>query len=286
MSSTTLKAQINSILDPLLFQVIGSTPESIRDTIRNSQLRNNPNVGSLVACTAVFSSAVNKSTLENFLAKPELADVRPAISASFSISNRTNMTGLTLLGHCLLTTAFVGDITFCVEFRKKMGQDHLWAGNLDSGSLSDKQKEILKEKKRVTQETSAKLLGSGFFKFTGIDSTRYTSEEARFWNENYVSGGSTDSGRPSASRRTGGSSSNITPPRRNTPTEDITLSSGAVVSVPRALVNYYLSANNNDRTRLVASIEKRGAQAWTDQYSDAYENDPEGRNFSSGTVMS
>lgn len=286
MSQSKITSEINDILNPYLFQVIGSTPESIRDSIKNSSLKANPAVASRLAAVCVFAAAVNKSTLENFIAKPELADARPIISSSFSISGRSNMTGLTLLGHCIMTTKFVDEIVFVREFRKKMGQDNLWAGNLDSGSLSDKQKEILKEKKRVTTQDSASLLGSGFFKFTGVNPSSYTIEEANFWGEVATAQAAGSTSRARRGAATGTTSSQGSPPFRDASSgsERVVLSSGEMVLVPAELTNYYRTINGTEPARLVASIEKRGAERWVREYRAAMAEDPEMRGYSGGTV--
>jgi len=276
VTAEAMKANINRILDPLLFQVVGSTPSSLRDSIKNSTLKGQATPASLLACAAVFACAVNKPTLDNFISKQELADVRPTISSSFSISGKTNMTGLTLLGHCIMTTDFVSGINFCVEFRRKMGQDHLWAGNLSTGSLSEKQKKILEEKKRVTNEKEARLFGSGFFKFTGLDMTPYTVDESTFWGER-----STALPRDSRSGPLPRS-----PPRSSSSsaTMEVTLPDGSTASIPRAVGEFYLKLNDNDVSRLSNSIAGRGVSAWITAYSEVLRNDPEGRSLRAGTV--
>jgi len=82
---------------------------------------------------------VNKPTLENLAGSTELAEARGVIMSSMNISGKTNMTALTLLGHALLTTKIADQIPYAVAFRKKMGQTHLWAGNLESGQLGAEQ---------------------------------------------------------------------------------------------------------------------------------------------------
>lgn len=170
-------------MNPFLFQVIGSTPAGIKENIKKSTLEGNVEAGIGLASSAVFAAAVNKATLENFLARPEMIHARPTISTAFSINGKTNMTGMTLLGHCLLTSSFLDEIVFVREFRHKMGQNNIWAGDLSSGSLSEKQKKIYLEKKRVTPEAAAKVLGSGFFKFIGVDRTPWTTAELDFWED-------------------------------------------------------------------------------------------------------
>jgi hypothetical protein len=289
MSSSTMIANMNAILDPFLFQVVGSTPESVRDSIKSSSLKNKAQVAMNFACACVFAAAVNKATMEGFISKPELSDARPVISSAFSIQGRANMTGLTLLGHCILTTKYVDNITFAKEFRKKMGQDNLWEGNLTAGSLSEKQKEILTEKKRVTPKESAMLLGSGFFKFTGIVNDAYTREEADFWGEAYT--GSRDKSGPGSpsDRRKPSYSSRLpaSPPRPGSRQQayNVPMSDGTVTQIPKEIAEYYLTINNGDEARLAASIEKRGGKDFVDMYAEAMEKDPERKGGQGGTVL-
>jgi hypothetical protein len=198
-------ADINKLLEDHLFQVIGSTPKSVMNSLKKVELKDKTREGAYLLSVAIFSAAVNKPTMESFLAKPEFANVRPMINAALSIQGRANMTAFTLLGHCILTTEFAKDIVFAREFRNKLGQDHLWAGNLESGSLSEKQKTILKEKRRQTSETEAKLLGSGYLKWTGIVKRSMTRDESTFWD---ITLEETFPGAGSSFRR-----SPVTPPR-------------------------------------------------------------------------
>jgi hypothetical protein len=179
--------EINSLLAPVLFQVIGSTPASIATSLKGANIDGKKREGLHLATVAVFAAAVNKSTLETFLAKPEMSTARGAINAVLSIQGRANMTAITLLGHCLMTHSFFDYIVFVKEFRNKMGQNNLWSGNLNSGSLSDKQKGILQEKSRVTIESEARLLGSCYLKHTGIIRDSMTTEEINFWAGSYSS---------------------------------------------------------------------------------------------------
>lgn len=266
MASSAAVAKINGYLSPYMFQVIGSTPTSVMESIKKANIRNNADSGIGLATTAIFAAAVNKSTLETFLAQAEMVAARSVVSVGFSISGKTNMTGLTLLGHCLLTTSFISSISFVKEFRNKMGQDDIWAGDFKTGSLSDKRKEILLEKKRVTNENQAILLGSGYFKYIGVDNTAWTQAEADFWML-------TETARPAAkpfvSASGSGAGSGSTPvaaPRRGN--MNITLSDNSVVTVTSRAYDFYMGRNNNDINKLIESIEHNGATAWNEKYTD------------------
>jgi len=172
---------INELLNDKLYQVIGSTPASIAESLKKINLRGETQAGAQMFAVAIFAAAVNKATLETFVADSRFAQVRPLITASLSIQGKSNMTALTLLGHCFLTTSAASEVVFASEFRKKMGQDHLWAGELDSGSLSDLQRKILKEKKRITVADEARALGSGFLKHVGLTSGQLTGLEIDYF---------------------------------------------------------------------------------------------------------
>lgn len=174
-------SNINSLLEDKLYQVIGSTPASIAEALKKVDLKNKTDIGGQMFAICIFAAAVNKPTLETFIADSRFASVRPLINAALSISGRSNMTALTLLGHCFLTTDLASDVVFAAEFRKKMGQSNIWNGELESGSLSDVQKKILKEKKRITSEKEAKALGSGFLKHCGIMSGRLEGLEVDYF---------------------------------------------------------------------------------------------------------
>lgn len=145
-AANELSSIINGILDPRLNQVIGSTPKSLETLVEKSGLANDRRMGAKFIGVALFAAAVNGKALGEMIVDSELADLRARIGSSFTINNKFNMTALSLAGHCFLTSKLVDQIKFAVEFRKKMGQDHLWAGDLSSGSLSDAQKKIMKEK--------------------------------------------------------------------------------------------------------------------------------------------
>lgn len=277
MSSSTSVTAINNLLSPYLFQVIGSTPKSIRDSIKTAGLKDKRDVGLQLAATCVFASAVNKATLESFLQKPELILVRPTVLSSFSVSGKTNMTGLTLLGHCLLTTNLVDGITFASEFRKKMGQNSIWLGELKSGSLSDKQKEILLEKKRITDSIEASLLGSGFFKYVGIDTRPWTADELAFWEES-VTQETVSAPQPMQF------SSAVTPPRSKgkspaappvAPAPEpadfyvYTFSDGSEHTLSETAVKFYLSKHNDNNAQFEDSVKSRGDKVFSATYYTA-----------------
>jgi hypothetical protein len=238
--------------------VIGSTPESLRDSLKSSAVKSNPKAALQLVSVAILAVAVNKPTLENFAAKPEITDARPIINSSMSISGRVNMTSLTLLGHCLLTTTIISNIKMAVAFQKKMGQDNLWAGNLEAGSLSVKQKEILKDKKEKINKDTAFLLGSGFWKFSGLDKTAYTIEEAVFWGEQVQYANVS----PPPSRQSESGMYSVAGP------------SGRIYKVPVVLAEFYKTAFKKNDVELGSSIESRGILEWNRTYDEVMRKDP------------
>jgi hypothetical protein len=281
---------INKLLEPHLFQVIGSTPASIRDSLKKIELRDKPTEGAYLMTVAIFSAAVNKATLETFLAKPEFAIIRPMVSIALSIQNRTNMTAFTLLGHCLMTSKAANDVTFVKEFRKKMGQDNLWAGNLDSGSLSDKQKNILKEKKRVTEVEQAQALGSGFVKWVGIDKSAFTTIEAEFWGLSVPRAGSRGATRQGMSETvfpgasTGKAPMSFIPAvskHSRSPTSgdnliNYQLAHGETVVVPEDVIKYRLEVLGHSNEDVSESIVRNKLEKFIANTRAMMLNDPDG----------
>lgn len=312
---------LNTLLNPVIHQVIGSTPESMVNFIKDAGLKGNKENALRLAAISIFAAAVNKSTMEAFLITPELAPVRNTIMNSFSISGRTNMTALTLLGHCILTTDRVDDVVFAKEFRNKMGQKHLWAGSLDSGSLSEKQKGIMKEKKRNIAERSAMLFGSGFWKYTGVNTETMSYEEATFWRETYVQREAIAAQRvfqqPITFHRQSPSNQatverapvvRTTPKpvtaslaessqRRSPPdvkayitpgvpgTTNFNMTDGSVVALPADVVDYYLRVSNNDITAMEKSLVRNGADAWIDKYARFLAADPDAKGNIGSSVV-
>jgi len=300
-------ANINAILNPVLFQVLGSTPESLRDSLLKANIKNNPNAGIQLLSTAIFASAVNKTTLETFLSGDNVKESRTIIMNSLSINNKANMTGITLLGHCLLTTSFVDDIQFAQEFRRKMGQKHIWDGDLSSGNLSEMQSKILKEKKKSASSDTAKLLGSAFIKWTGISTERMTNDELAFWGNKaepstsaQVAGPASEVPRVSTSvpspplqpaaqpvhRRAQASVS--TPPRRvATETVAITKSNSEVqnVQIPSDILRYYRTVQSDNPADLAASIGRHGTDGFIARYGEALRLDPEMRGAGNSSVV-
>jgi len=279
---------MNELLNPFLFQVIGSTPTSIRDSVIESGVKGKPEEGMGLATVCVFAAAVNKAVTENFLTKPELDFARRIIMQNFVVSGKLNMTGVTLLGHCLMTSPIMDSVDFVREFRLKMGQDSLWKGDFSKGSLSDKRKGILLEKKRVTDENQARLLGSGFFKFCGVDSAQWTKDEQAFWGVTM-----TDPGKgkqpstfprqqpqqnsppsPAVDKKWPTFGSAPSPPRQKqqqAPQEEqeyyaVPLEDGKEARLLKVAVDYYLGQAGNTPESLATSATKRGPDEFNKIY--------------------
>lgn len=267
---------INQLLNDKLFQVIGSTPKSIAEALIKIDLKSKKNEGAQIFAVAIFASAVNKATLETFLADSRFSTVRPLINAAMSIQGRANMTALTLLGHCLMTTSLASNVSFSSEFRKKMGQEHLWAGELAAGSLSEKQKGILKEKKRLTDEASAKALGSGFLKLTGLLNEPMNRAEADLFNTQIQSDSSAASGGGqalgSSGERSGYDSSAAD---RQSPTL-VPVSSVTTASMPDDVVNYRRDIIGQSDTEMVESYNRKGEAKFIADTRKMIADDPDG----------
>lgn len=270
------QATINNLLDDKLFQVIGSTPASIAEAMRKIDIRGKSSEGAQIFAVSLFAAAVNKATLETFLADSRFAAVRPLLASALAIQGRANMTAMTLLGHCFLTTSLSSDVVFAVEFRKKLGQDHIWAGNLDSGSLSEKQKKILLEKKRVTREDEAKALGSGFLKFVGIDTSPFSELEAKFFD---VTTNRPESRMPTVSRI----DTRQEPIRRRAPSDEqdpaltqFTASDGTTYSIPIDVMNFRRNVLRRTDADIEDSIKDKGVESFISRTRTIMQRDPDG----------
>lgn len=291
---TSSITSINNILEPVLFQVVGSTPESLADSVKKAGLEGRSEAGIQLAAICLFASAVNKNVLTTFLMKPELAQARSAVMSQFTISGNANMTALTLLGHCLYLTRFADKIVFAREFRKKMGQDSIWDGTLSGGSLSEKQRAILKDKSTSINVRSAGLLASGYLKFIGADPTAWTKDEADFWDvphrintpspprSNTQAPQSQQS--PSHSRAGSSTSSSRTAQQGNY--LNVPLSDGSHATLLRKAYEYYMAINNGDKERLTSSVHKNGESEWNARYGELADSDVDKKGYSgTGTVV-
>jgi len=277
MDNTSASA-IDSLLDDKLFQVIGSTPRSIAESLKKVDFRGKTKEGAQLFAVSVFAAAVNKATLETFLADSRFADIRPLINAALSIQGRSNMTAMTLLGHCFLTTDAASKVKFTAEFRKKMGQNDLWSGELTAGSLSDKQREILKEKKRVTNLEDAKSLGMGFLKVSGLVNEKLTeAEEELFGRQDPVASSVFDA--PPTAATSSSSRSRPTPaspPRAEINTEGVVLTNMQTAYVPVDVLNYRRNILSQSSSQIVSAIETYGVDEFISRTRRLAENDPTG----------
>jgi len=161
-------AEIDNILNPRLNQVVGSTPESLKESILKLDFKNKRDVGARFAAMAFFAASVNKKTLEELYMSEAMGQVRVTIAREMTINNTVNMTAISLAGHCLLTVDDFSSVKYVSEFRKKMGQNSLWDGEFGSGSISEKQKEIYKQKKGLFDKERAKAFADWYCQYTGL----------------------------------------------------------------------------------------------------------------------
>jgi hypothetical protein len=297
MTATSI---VNDLLNEKLFQVIGSTPASIAESLLKVDLKGRSTDGAHLMAVTIFAAAVNKPTLETFLADPKFATIRPILTATLAISGKSNMTAMTLLGHCLMTTKLAGDIVFAAEFRKKMGQDHLWAGELDKGSLSDKQKEILKEKKRVTDAKQAAALGSGFLKHVGILPGPMTPDEAALFKVTTVRSGpnvpvtpakqtgipKTPAGMSGSKYASAGEGTRRSPTAAPASPTDVefTVSSTESVKVPEDVMKYRREVFGQSDADIAESIGRNGLEKFIENTRRMAERDPTGKTAKGGST--
>lgn len=159
---------INSILDPRLSQVIGSTPESITDLITRSGMENNSKLGSKFICIAVFAASVKKSVAEELFIAKEMEDLRAKITNTFVLNGKLNMTAMTLAGHCFTLSTVLTNVKYITEFRKKIGGDNIWDADITKGSASEKMKAIMTQKAKTHNKTSCAAFATWFVTYTGI----------------------------------------------------------------------------------------------------------------------
>jgi len=274
---------INDLLNDKLFQVIGSTPESIAESLTKIDLKNRTTEGAQVFAIAIFAAAVNKPTLETFLADARFSTIRPLLSAAMSIQGRANMTAITLMGHCFLTTDLASSVTFATEFRKKMGQNHLWDGALEAGSLSEKQRAIMKEKKRVTDSDKAKALGMGFLKWTGLVKGTMSATEASLFNVQLSKAAA-----PSASSSRGKSRAKASPEpiaEEESGAFLVDLTETEQVEIPEDVWNYRKDKLLHSDEDIVESIRRNGTSNFITRTRRMMKDDPEGVKTRGATTL-
>jgi hypothetical protein len=194
MSQGEIASAVNAFLDPKIFQVIGSTPTSLRDHVKSANFKGKKDLGIKFMALSVFASAVNKGTMEGFLSEDGLGDLRALMSREFYLNNKPNMTALSLAGHCFVACDLLSEVTFVKAYRNKMGQGDIWAGDFGSGSISDKQKAILKEKAKVHKKEECVLFANCFLKWCGVSKAAMTGREFAFWADNTAPTGPPEGG--------------------------------------------------------------------------------------------
>jgi hypothetical protein len=243
--------------------------------------------GAQMFAISIFAAAVNKSTLETFLADTRFAEIRPLLSAALSIQGRSNMTALTLLGHCLLTTDLASRVNFSSEFRKKMGQNSLWDGDLDKGSLSDKQREILKEKKRVTDVGEAKALGGGFIKLTGLSPDAMTELERDMFKQSKTAPVQAPSQSAVGASGSRFAASAVSPPSSR-PLRPVTSAPSSALTIdmlPADVLEYRRNVMRYPDSEILNSLERRGLDDFIAITRSAMTRDPTGELTRSGSTV-
>jgi len=233
---------IDNILDKRIHQVIGSTPESLRTTCEGTNMKNNPDVAAKFVALSVLAAAVNKETIGKAATESDFMDLAMVIRSGFYLNGTVNMTALSLAGHCFVACDKFSKIRFVAEFRKKMGQDNLWDGNFDSGSISAKQKEIFIERKKAQDRKKCVDFADWFVSWSGLDQKLRTG--ARVGTSSRGRGGSS----APSSRGRGASK----------PEEQATATASA--SLPEDLVDFYFNEIGRTQTDLDESVRKHGLE--------------------------
>jgi len=130
-------------------------------------------------------------------------------------------------------------------------------------------------------------LGSGYWKYVGIDVTAMDDRESSFWGETAAPTHAQKRSRtafatPSKPASVPASAS-PSPPRADV-TEFVHLD-GTKDYVDAVALEYYLAVNNNDTNAASNSIKSRGAKKFGDAYRRAAELDPDRRGTGGGSVV-
>jgi len=238
--SSTVTSEINNILDPKLFQVIGSTPSSLKDSLLMCDIKGNKTIGMKYIALSIFAASVNKETLEKMFMQENMADLRTTISRVFVLNGKINMTAMSLSGHCFLTLNEMQNVKYAVEFRKKIGQNSIWDGPMAAGSISDKQRTILQEKSRMHSKESASGFANWFLDFTGTNFNANVSKQKS-------SSGVKGSKIPATEQSLASSSDdNITIEGNN--------------KIPKDLYDFYIVDRLHTEEELKAEIDKNGIE--------------------------
>jgi hypothetical protein len=268
-------SQMNNILLPWLNQVIGSTPESIAESIKSAELRGKVDAGTQLATIAIFAAAVNKATMEKFVAGDSVVLGRTVLRDALSIAGKANMTAITLLGHCLMTTSAFDDVTFVKELRIKMGVANLWAGELKTDALSEKQLKIFNEKKRKTNLASAKALGSGYLKWTGMDPNNWTRSELTVWNLKPAAPREDDKPLPTGEQ---GAGDKITKAAAAGKGRSSSITDEEVLGlIPTMVVDYIKRHAGSSETEIAESARTEGIATFANRWTGIMNSDPTGK---------
>jgi hypothetical protein len=231
---------IDNILDKRIHQVIGSTPESLRSTCEGTNMKNNPDVAAKFVALSVLAAAVNKETIGKAATEADFMDLAMVIRSGFYLNGTVNMTALSLAGHCFVASDKFSKIRFVAEFRKKMGQDNLWDGNFDSGSISAKQKEIFIERKKAQDRKKCVDFADWFVSWSGLDQKLRTGTRAE-----------------AATRGRGGSS---VPSRRGREILQPEGQASASATLPEDLVHFYFNEVGKTQADLDDAVGKHGLE--------------------------
>jgi hypothetical protein len=298
MSDASFEKFANDILRSQLHLVVGSTPESIRDEILKSGITGNKEQAQVFAMGCLVAAASVKKAIEAFLSDPKMTLARQAIVQVANLNGATNMSVLVLAGHCFLTSGFINGVTFVQEFRKRLGQNNIWEGDLNAGSTSEKRKTILRQHKSKATAVIAKAFGSGFFKLAGLDPTPMTDNEKKFWRVNTSqtaqhvrsqSGSPPRPATPSGSRKVPAASpstASVSPASRSVAaiTVPVAGSTQSSYTVPTDIQEYASTVLKQTDEQIIAEVRTRGIEAFERDYRRLIRKDVDKQGFSASTV--
>jgi len=293
MASQTTRDSFNGILNEYIHQVTGSTPSSIKDMLKLGNVAGNDQIAMKLATIGIYAAAVNKSTLESFIARAPVQEARTIVANQFSIQGKANMSALSLFGHCLLTSDFIDGINFVDQFRARLGQRHIWEKDLEQERLSKEQFKIFNQKKSSSPKSDAFNLGRGYFKIVGLDKRAMTAEEAAFWGVT-VAPAETRPVQPRVVKTP-------SPPKAESPKRDsfdelermpiapegelVTYGTNTATTIPGDVLRYYRTVYGNDQARLESAIARRTPEGFIKSVREMIAKDPEMKMRPSGSTV-
>lgn len=229
-SQINVDSAIDTLLNPRLHHVVGTTPESLRTSVETAGIEGKKAEAASLSALALFAASVNKKAVIDFYKSRDGETIRNVIVKSFTLNNEVNMTAISVLGHCLYTIDDFDNVKYVQQFRSRMGQKSIWAGDMSAGSMSDQQKKIIQQRKNNISLESAKEFANWYVEYTGLRSAKKARP---------ATGKTTDKGLASGTTKT-------------------TRDTSAVAKIPDDLEEYWFDTLNRSNDDFQELVDKRG----------------------------